>query len=1341
MAIQLAKLYSKLSFRNAGKQSSSYFRLLLASDPEPLDYILLFGGVIAAIGAGVPFPLLGILFGQLVDNINSTSCSATSTSGADSNTITENVKTKVFLVIYVTIANFTLIYIHTGCWSILGERLVRRLRKRYLDILLKQEVAFFDTLPSGEVASRLDVDLQIIQTGTSEKVGICISSLSYMVTSYVVAFIKSAKLAGMLFSLLPAYLLMALVGGHFTQKYASRVSDHVAAATAIASAGLSNMPLVQAFGANIRLEAVYAKHLSLAKRSGIHKAFAASIQLGCLYFIAYSANALAYWQGSRQISAAVNQNGSSATVGAVYTVIFLLIDSSFVISQVAPFLQIFASAAGAFEKLVATIHRKSNIDGTSESDGVTLKRVSGTLEFRDVSFAYPSRPDVQVLRSFSLTIPANKQTALVGLSGSGKSTAAALIQRLYDPTAGNIFLDGYNLRELNVRSVRSFVGTVSQDSTLLDRSILENIAYGLINSPLEEHVLMRESLLDSSLPDLAEAIRNGKNTDEAIASSSKHVQKIARLVCDAAKDADALSFINSLQHGLATMVGPSGNRISGGQKQRVALARALVRNPSILLLDEATASLDSASERLIQKALDRVAIGRTTITIAHRLSTVKNAQNIVVMGPGEILEQGTYAELLEKNGAFANMVRLQSLQVSSKSRTGPTVDDSQSDALNISQISEERHGASKYDFHTLDDTKAATSDVKPLDANVIPRCSDDHKKSPETPKPSRGFLKTFLGIIAMTRRHMLYVFLGIAGAMIVGGSYSGEAVIFGHTVSGLNPCRGAASIRHTGNLFGLLFFLLAILEFFANVVSTSSFGGVSENVLYQVRLLSLESLFSQDIFWHESENRSPGTLITYISSDANSLSGITGAILGVMLSIVVSMISGIILAHIVAWRIAVVLLATVPILLGSGVLRLRLLAKFHERHQKAFSHSVSLATEAVESIKTVTIFSLERGIATSFDRSLKGPYVETLKTVAFGNFWFAMAYSIGNLIYALAYWWGTKQLVEGRNTTLQFFTVLPALLFSAQLCGQMFSLAPDISKASVAAARVLDLIDLGPRKKLQSSSSKSTSDDVESSIGSIEKKGLNEDGMRIEFKGVQFSYPARLHIQVLRGLDLSIEPGTFCALVGPSGAGKSTIVSLIERFYNPSAGVVKLDNIDTSRIDSVSFRDDIALVPQKSVLFDGTVRFNLSLGARPDHEPTDLEIETACRTANIHDTIMAMPEGYGTPCGSNGDQFSGGQMQRLSIARALLRKPRLLLLDESTSALDAESERLFEEALEKVSKGVTVIAIAHRLHTIRRADRIFVIEDGRCVMAGTHEELVKGNKTYRENALHQTLEQ
>lgn len=244
----------------------------------------------------------------------------------------------------------------------------------------------------------------------------------------------------------------------------------------------------------------------------------------------------------------------------------------------------------------------------------------------------------------------------------------------------------------------------------------------------------------------------------------------------------------------------------------------------------------------------------------------------------------------------------------------------------------------------------------------------------------------------------------------------------------------------------------------------------------------------------------------------------------------------------------------------------------------------------------------------------------------------------------------------------------------------------------------------------------------------------------VQFRDVHFSYPARPDAEVLHGLTLDIKPGQFCALVGLSGAGKSTIISLVERLYRPQSGSIIIDGVDITKTRDVSFRDDVALVPQDNVLFEGSVAFNVGLGARPDGREASLaEIQEACKLANIHDVVMALSDGYDTPCGLSGGQFSGGQKQRLAIARALVRKPRLLILDEPTSALDAESERLLQDGLEKASTGVTVIAVAHRLQTIRKADCIFLIEGGVCVDRGRHEELLERSASYRANAMHQTM--
>jgi ATP-binding cassette subfamily B (MDR/TAP) protein 1 len=441
-------------------------------------------------------------------------------------------------------------------------------------------------------------------------------------------------------------------------------------------------------------------------------------------------------------------------------------------------------------------------------------------------------------------------------------------------------------------------------------------------------------------------------------------------------------------------------------------------------------------------------------------------------------------------------------------------------------------------------------------------------------------------------------------------------------------------------------------------------------------------------------------------------------------------------------------MAIVPLLLGSGFMQLRSISRFAEKHAGAFSSSIGITVEAVSNIRTIAALSLEDEILQTYRRSLIAPRKDMVLQSFKTNIWLAIANSIGNVLYAFAHWWGSKNILEGRYSQTQYFIILIAMLVSAQLWGQLFTLAPEISRAKRAIARIAGLLDLrsGSSKSLSGRSTPDTDGfdhekkDVEA-FGESSALLRSQGGATVKFHNVTFSYPARQNAQVLTSISLSILPGQFCALVGPSGAGKSTILTLLERFYSPDSGSISINGLDISRLQDLSFRDEIAYVPQDNVLFQGTVRFNIGLGARPGHTPSEKEIHEACSLANIHATILSLPQGYDTECGASGSQFSGGQRQRLSIARALVRKPKLLLLDESTSALDAESEKALELGLESAVRGngVTVIAIAHRLRTIARADVIFLIEEGKVVDKGRHEKLLERSESYRVNALHQML--
>ncbi|KAK2788992.1 mitochondrial chaperone [Emmonsiellopsis sp. PD_33] len=1309
------------------RRLTRYVRLLLYAEPTAVDLTLLIVGLLSAIAAGIPFPLMGILFGQLVDDLNSATCGGDSESGP---AYQAAVNDKVLQVVYIGIAYFVLVYLYVASWNLFGERLAQRLREKYFKSLLRQDASFFDDMPAGEAASRLTGDITTIQQGTSEKVGVVLGSVSFFVTAYVVAFIKDAKLGGELVSLTPAYLLMSLVGGHYVQKFAGAMLTNVAGASSVALEALSNATVIHAFSANAKLESKFAGLLGDAKVAGIKKALAVATQSGLLYFIAFSANALAFWQGSRTIADAVASNDPGSTVGTTYTVIFVLVDASLILSQVAPFVQVFDAAGVAFEKLEKDIDRKSKIDGTVEDVGETLQNVSGELELRNVSFAFPSRPDQPVLRDVSISCPAGKHTAIVGLSGSGKSTTAGLITRLYDPAQGEVLLDGHNIKQLNVRFLRSNISLVQQEPSLLDRSILENIALGLINSP--EHSHLKPILLGGSLSETAAAVRSGQDLLKAAELHGPDVVHIVELVRKAAVLADASVFIGRLKDGFGTLVGSSGNLISGGQKQRISVARALVKDPKILILDEATASLDSTSQQRVQSAIEKIVQGKTLITIAHRLSTIKNADNIIVMNQGKVVEQGTHTELIARDGAYAGLVRLQNLNVR------PDEEEVSTTSITAGDSTEDITEKAIADSGSID--KGSLDEGRPLESSA-PKSADS---GGDTVNAKRSVWSTLRSLSPMFRPYILFLLLAFLGAIVVGGTYSASAVIFGNTVGELSPCESPDSIRSAGKFYGLMFFILAIIEFFANLASWSAFGWVAEKITYKVRVLSFRSLLEQDLQWHQSEGRSPTVLLSLITQDGNALSGLTGSVLGTTIAILVNLVASIVLSHVIAWKIALVCLSVVPLMLGAGVMRVITMARYDARHSVAFAKSLGITVEAINSIKTVSALSLEHEILKTYRRSLKGPIKEITQQSAYANLWLAITYGLSNFLYALAYWWGAKRIVSGDYSQTQFFIVLLALLVSAQLWGQMFTLAPDVSRAFTALGRIMNLLDLGETKKFAGPIQplkKGAEGDIEGGADGNEKRpDSTHGGVGVAFKNVEFSYPAREDVQVLRGLDLNIKPGQFAALVGPSGAGKSTIISLLERFYTPSSGSISIDGRNISQSEGVSFRDNIALVPQESVLFDGTIRFNIALGARPGVNPTDTEIEEACRLANIHDTIINLPDGYDTNCGPGGNQLSGGQKQRLAIARALVRKPQLLLLDESTSALDAESERLLQAGLEKATQGITVIAIAHRLYTIRKADVIFLIEDGRCTDKGTHAELAERSESYKVNALHQAFD-
>lgn len=1211
-----------------GKKPRRVPLLKLFAFADLYDCFLMAVGSVGACIHGASVPVFFIFFGKLIDIIGL----AYLFPAAASHKVAKYSLDFVYLSLVILFSSWA----EVACWMHTGERQAAKMRMAYVRSMLNQDISLFDTeATTGEVISAITSDIIVVQDALSEKVGNFMHYISRFIAGFAIGFIRVWQISLVTLAIVP---LIAIAGGvyaYIATGLIARVRKSYVKAGEIAEEVIGNVRTVQAFAGEERAVQLYKTALSNTYIYGRKAGLAKGLGLGSMHCVLFLSWALLVWFTSVVVHKNIANGGES------FTTMLNVVIAGLSLGQAAPDISAFIRAKASAYPIFEMIERNT-ISNTNSKTGRQLHKLEGHIQFRDISFSYPSRPDILIFNKLCFDIPSGKIVALVGGSGSGKSTVISLIERFYEPLAGEILLDGNDIRQLDLQWLRQQIGLVNQEPALFATSIRENILYGKDDATLDE-------------------------------------------ITRAAKLSEAISFINNLPDRYETQVGERGIQLSGGQKQRIAIARAIVKNPSILLLDEATSALDAESEKSVQEALDRVMVGRTTVVVAHRLSTIRNADMIAVVQHGKIVETGSHEELISNpSSAYASLVQLQeTASLKRHPSQGPTMGRplSMKCSRELSRTTTS-FGAS---FHSDRESvgRIGAEGVEPVKSKQV---SARRLYSMVGPDWYYGLVGTICALIAGAQMPLFA--LGVTEALV---SYYMDW----------------DTTRHQVKKIAFLFCGGAFITVIVHAIEHTCFGIMGERLTLRIREMLFSAILRNEIGWFDDANNTSSMLSSRLESDATLFRTIIVDRSTILIQNLGLVVTSFIIAFILNWRITLVVLATYPLIISGHISEKLFMQGYGGNLSKAYLKANMIAGEAVSNMRTVAAFCSEEKVLDLYSRELVEPANKSFTRGQIAGLFYGISQFFIFSSYGLALWYGSilmgKELASFKSVMKSFMV----LIVTALAMGETLALAPDLLKGNQMVASVFELMD----RKTEV-------------MGDAGEELTRVEGT-IDLKGIEFRYPSRPDVVIFKDFDLRVRAGKSMALVGQSGSGKSSVLSLILRFYDPITGKVMIDGKDIKKLKLKSLRKHIGLVQQEPALFATSIFENILYGKEGASEA---EVMEAAKLANADSFICALPEGYSTKVGERGVQLSGGQKQRVAIARAVLKNPEILLLDEATSALDVESERVVQQALDRLMVNRTTVLVAHRLSTIKNADQISVIQDGKIIEQGTHSTLVENRE-------------